>query len=129
FFSETLAKQGLDPLPTYIPPRESAQPAPELAKKSPLAIISPPAHNFLNSSFANLPTFVKAEKEPHLEIHPIDAAARNIKDGDRVRVYNDRGEFNLKTRVSPKARPGVVVALSVWWNKMTSDGCTANELT
>jgi len=129
FFSETLAKQGVDPLPTYIPPRESAQTAPELAKKYPLAIISPPAHNFLNSSFANLPTFVKAEKEPHLEIHPADAAARNIKDGDRVRVFNDRGEFNLKARVSAKARPGVVVALSVWWKKLTIDGCNANDVT
>jgi anaerobic selenocysteine-containing dehydrogenase len=129
FFSETLAKQGLDPLPTYIPPRESAQTAPELAKKYPLAIISPPAHNFLNSSFANLPTFVKAEKEPHLEIHPSDAAARGVKDGDRVRVFNDRGEFKLKARVSEKARPGVVVALSVWWKKLTSDGCNANDVT
>ena len=129
FFSETLAKQGLDPLPTYIPPRESAQTAPELAKKYPLAIISPPTHNFLNSSFANLPTFVKAEKEPHLEIHPSDAAERGIKDGDRVRVFNDRGEFNLKARVSDKARQGVVVALSVWWKKLTSDGCNANDVT
>lgn len=129
FFSDTLAKQGVDPLPTYIPPRESAQTAPELAKKYPLAIISPPAHNFLNSSFANLPTFVKAEKEPHLEIHPSDAAERDIKDGDRVRVFNDRGEFKLKARVSEKARPGVVVALSVWWKKLTSDGCNANDVT
>jgi anaerobic selenocysteine-containing dehydrogenase len=129
FFSETLSKKGVDPLPTYIPPRESVQTAPELAKKYPLAIISPPAHNFLNSSFANLPTFVKAEKEPHLEIHPSDAASRNINDGDRVRVFNDRGEFNLKARVSEKARPGVVVALSVWWKKLTSDGCNANDVT
>jgi anaerobic selenocysteine-containing dehydrogenase len=129
FFSETLAKQGLDPLPTYIPPRESMQTAPELAKKYPLAIISPPAHNFLNSSFANLPSFVKAEKEPRLDIHPVDAAARGIKDGDRVRVFNERGEFKLKARVSDRARPGVVVALSVWWKKLTSDGCNANDVT
>src|SRR5262245_58218835 len=127
FFSETLAKQGLDPLPTYIPPRESVQTAAELAKKYPLAIISPPAHNFLNSSFANLPTFVKAEKEPHLEIHPSDAAERDIKDGDRVRVFNDRGEFKLKARVSDKARQGVVVALSVWWKKLVSERCYAND--
>ncbi len=129
FFSETLAKQGIDPLPTYIAPRESAQTAPELAKKYPLAIISPPAHNFLNSSFANLPTFVKAEKEPFLDIHPVDAAARGIIDGDRVRVFNDRGEFKLKARVTEKARLGMVVALSVWWKKLTSDGCNANDVT
>ncbi|MCI0391240.1 MAG: molybdopterin-dependent oxidoreductase, partial [Acidobacteria bacterium] len=129
FFSDTLANQGIDPLPTFIPPCESVQTAPELASKYPLAIISPPAHNFLNSSFANLPSFVKAEKEPFLDIHPIDASARAIKNGDRVRVFNDRGEFKLKARVTEKARPGVVVALSIWWKKLTSDGCNANEVT
>jgi anaerobic selenocysteine-containing dehydrogenase len=129
FFSETLAQQGIDPLPTFIPPHESVQSAPELAKKYPLAIISPPAHSFLNSSFANLPSFVKAEKEPFLDIHPVDAAVRQINDGDRVRVYNDRGEFRLKARVADKARPGVVVALSIWWKKLTSDGCNANDVT
>lgn len=129
FFSETLAKQGIDPLPVYIPPRESAQTATQLAKQYPLAIISPPAHNFLNSSFANLPSFVKAEKEPRLDIHPTDAAARGIKDGDQVRVFNDRGEFKVKARVTDKARPGVVVALSIWWKKLTADGCNANDVT
>jgi anaerobic selenocysteine-containing dehydrogenase len=129
FFSETLAKQGIDPLPTYIPPRESAQSSPELARRFPLAIISPPAHSFLNSSFANLPTFIKAEKEPYLDLHPVDAAAREIRDGDRVRVFNDRGEFVVKARLTEKARPGVVVALSVWWKKLTRDGGNANDVT
>jgi anaerobic selenocysteine-containing dehydrogenase len=78
FFSETLARQGIDPLPVYIAPRETVQDAPQLARKYPLAVISPPAHNFLNSSFANLPSFVKAEKEPRLDIHPADANARGM---------------------------------------------------
>ncbi len=129
FFSESLQKQGLDPLPMYIPPRESVKSAPQLAGKYPLAILSPPAHSFMNSSFANLPSFLKAEKEPFLDIHPIDAAAREIQNGDRVRVFNDRGDFHLKARVTDKARPGVVVALSVWWKKLTSDGCNANDVT
>ncbi len=128
FFSETLAQQGIDPLPTYIPPRESVQTAPTLAKQYPLAVISPPAHNFMNSSFANLPTFLKAEKEPYLEIHPDDAGVRGIHDGDRVRIFNDRGAFTAKARVSDKARNGVVVALSVWWKKLT-DGTNANDVT
>jgi molybdopterin guanine dinucleotide-containing S/N-oxide reductase-like protein len=129
FFSETLAKQGIDPLPTYIPPRESVQTAPELARKYPLAIISPPAHNFLNSSFANLPSFVHAEKEPFLELHPDDAGVRGVRSGDRVRVFNDRGSFTLKARVTDKARQSVVVALSIWWKKLSGDGCNANEVT
>jgi anaerobic selenocysteine-containing dehydrogenase len=129
FFSETLAKQGIDPLPVYIASRETVIDAPELAVKYPLAMISPPAHNFLNSSFANLPSFLKAEKEPMLDIHSQDAASRGINDGDRVRIFNDRGAFTVKARVSEKARPGVVVALSVWWKKLTQDGCNANDVT
>jgi anaerobic selenocysteine-containing dehydrogenase len=129
FFSETLARQGLDPLPVYIPPRESVRTAPQLAGKYPLAVISPPAHNFLNSSFANLPSFLKAEKEPHLDIHPDDAGARAIGEGDRVRIFNDRGAFTATARVTDKARPGVVVALSVWWKKLTRDGTNANDVT
>ncbi len=128
FFSETLARQGMDPLPTYIPPRESVQTAPQLAQQYPLALISPPAHSFMNSSFANLPTFLHAEKEPYLEIHPDDAGVRGIQEGDRVRIFNDRGAFTAKARVSDKARHGVVVALSVWWKKLT-DGTNANDVT
>jgi anaerobic selenocysteine-containing dehydrogenase len=129
FYSESLKRQGIDPLPTYIPPRESVQTAPALAEKYPLAIISPPAHNFLNSSFANLPSFIHAEKEPFLDIHPADARPRGIASGDRVRVWNDRGEFRLKARVTDRARPGVVVALSIWWKKLSPDGRNANEVT
>ena len=129
FFSETLAKQGMDPLPTYIPPRESVQTAPQLATKYPLAMISPPAHSFMNSSFANLPSFLAAEKEPFIQIHPDDAGVRGINDGALVRVYNARGSFQLKARVTDKARAGVVVALSVWWKKLTQDGGNANDVT
>ncbi|MFN8551470.1 MAG: molybdopterin oxidoreductase family protein [Candidatus Obscuribacterales bacterium] len=129
FYSETLAKLGIDPLPCFIPPTESVRTAPELSKKFPLEMISPPAHNFLNSSFANLPSFLKSEKEPFLEIHPNDAGVRGIKDGDRVRIFNDRGAFGARARVSERAREGVVVALSIWWKKLTVDGTNANDVT
>jgi anaerobic selenocysteine-containing dehydrogenase len=129
FYSETLKAQGHDPLPTYTRPRESLQSSPALAKKYPLAIISPPARNFLNSTFANLPIFLTEEKEPHLEIHPIDAAARNISDGDLVKIFNDRGSFSVKAKITDKARQGVVIALSIWWKKLSPDGRNANEVT
>ena len=58
FWSAALAAQGQDPLPDYVPPRESVATNPTLARRYPLAFISPPARNFLNSSFANLPAFV-----------------------------------------------------------------------
>jgi anaerobic selenocysteine-containing dehydrogenase len=129
FYSEALARQGIDPLPTFTPPRESVASNPSLAKHFPLAIISPPARHALNSTFANLPVFVEHEKTPWLDIHPDDASARGIADGDKVRVFNDRGSMLLTARVSTKPRPGVVVALSIWWRKLSPDGNNANALT
>jgi len=128
-YSETAAKLGLDPLPAYTPPRENVLSSPGLARRYPLAFISPPCRHFLNSSFANLPFARTPEGEPRLDIHPDDARARGIADGVHVRVFNDRGSYTLKAAVSDRARPGVVVAPSVWWKKLSPDGRNANELT
>ncbi|HYL23918.1 MAG TPA: molybdopterin oxidoreductase family protein [Burkholderiales bacterium] len=127
FYSEWLEKQGIDPLPFYNPPVEVADAA--LAERYPLAFLSPPARHFLNSSFANMPRFREFEREPHLDMHPQDAAARGIRDGDRVRVYNARGSYTLRARINGKPRPGVVVAPSVWWKKYSPDGRNANNVT
>jgi anaerobic selenocysteine-containing dehydrogenase len=129
FYSEALKAQGMDPLPTYHPPAELPSSNPALARKYPLNFLSPPVRNFLNSSFANMKRFRDAEGEPSLELHSTDAAARGIRDGDAVRVFNDRGSFTLKARVNDKPRPGVVVAPSVWWRKFAPDRRNANELT
>src|SRR5687767_9379646 len=83
FYSDWLEKQGLDPLPFYNPPAEVSKPDAEY----PLAFLSPPARNFLNSSFANLVRFRELEREPHLDMHPSDAQTRGIADGDLVRVF------------------------------------------
>ena len=129
FHSEWLKAQGHDPLPCYHPPAEGPGSNPALAAKYPLAFLSPPVRNFLNSTFANLPRFRAAEGEPSLEMHSADAAARGIRDGDRVRVFNDRGSQTLRARVNDKPRRGVVVAPSVWWKKHSPDGRNANDLT
>ncbi len=129
FASTRLAKMGLDPLPDYVAPYEGPTSNPALAQRYPLAMISPPARNFLNSSFVNVKSLRDAEGEPSLEIHPADARARGIADGDAVRVFNDRGEMRLAARVTDRARAGVVVGLSLWWKKLTPDGKNANELT
>jgi anaerobic selenocysteine-containing dehydrogenase len=128
-FSAALAAAGHDPLPAFVPPRESVASNPALARRYPLALLSPPARNFLNSSFANLPTFVAEEGTPRLEIHPDDAAARGIATGDGVSVHNDRGCFAATARVTDRARPGVVVAPSIWWKKLSPDGHNANAVT
>jgi anaerobic selenocysteine-containing dehydrogenase len=126
-YSSALEKLGVDPVPNYVPPLEVADAA--LAARYPLAMISPPARNFLNSTFVNVASLRPAEGEPTLEIHPEDARARKIADGDTVRVYNERGSLELRATVTDRARPGVVVALSIWWKKLTRDGKNANELT
>ncbi|HOX88990.1 MAG TPA: molybdopterin oxidoreductase family protein [Burkholderiaceae bacterium] len=129
FASSAAAAAGLDPVPDYVPPYEGPRSNPETAVRFPLAMISPPARNFLNSSFVNVQSLRDTEGEPALEIHPVDAAARGIADGSRVRVFNDRGELDLLARVTDRARPGVVVALSIWWKKLARDGKNVNELT
>ncbi|MES2758373.1 MAG: molybdopterin oxidoreductase family protein [Pseudomonadota bacterium] len=129
FYSASMLADGHDPLPTYTPPYESAASDPELASRYPLAMISPPARNFLNSTFVNVKSLRGAEGEPHLDIHPDDSARRGIVDGEMVRIFNDRGSFVAKARVTLKARAGLVVGLSVWWKKLASDGKNANEVT
>jgi anaerobic selenocysteine-containing dehydrogenase len=129
FYCARMQLDGLDPLPTYIPPYESLASNPELGKSYPLAMISPPARNFLNSSFVNVKSLRDTEGEPHLDMHPTDAAARGIEDGNQVRIHNARGSFVAKARVTDKARPGLVVGLSIWWKKFASDGRNANEVT
>lgn len=129
FHSEALAKDGLDPLPDYLPPHESADGAPELAARYPLAMISPPARNFLNSTFVNVESLRATEGEPHVDLHPADAARREITDGDEVRVFNDRGSMRARARVTDRVRKGLVVGLSIWWKKLAPDGRNANEVT
>src|SRR5205085_6948925 len=92
-------------VPDYVPNYESAASTPELAARYPLAMISPPARNFLNSSFVNVQSLRDIEGEPILEIHADDAAPRGIADGQTVRVFNDRGSYRCKAVVNERARP------------------------
>ncbi len=129
FVSERLADMGLDPLPTYTPPYESPERAPELAQRFPLTLISSPAHQFLNSTFVNVDVLRRAAREPELVIHPADAAPRDIVPGSRVLVHNDRGEFLAIARVEDGVREGTVWAPSIWWGKFAADGRNANHTT
>jgi len=116
-------------LPDHVANHECAETAPALAARFPLAMISPPARHFLNSTFVNVPSLRAAEKEPLLEMHPDDAAARGIADGVLVRAWNDRGQLLCKASLNGRARPGVVVGLGVWWRKFGLGGTNVNELT
>ncbi|RZL35735.1 MAG: molybdopterin oxidoreductase family protein [Rubrivivax sp.] len=113
----------------YVPNYESAQSSPELAARFPLAMISPPARNFLNSSFVNVKSLRDIEGEPVIEMHAGDATARGLADGALVAAFNDRGRYVARLKVSPRARPGVVNGLGVWWRKLGVQGSNVNEVT
>ncbi|MEO7241653.1 MAG: molybdopterin oxidoreductase family protein [Variovorax sp.] len=119
------SETDMDGVPDHLPNHE----LPDAAGPFPLAMISPPARNFLNSSFVNVRSLRAIEGEPILEIHAGDAAARGIASGAVVRVFNGRGETLCKADVSTRARPGVVHGLGIWWRKFGLDGSNVNELT
>lgn len=116
-------------VPDFVPNHESVQSTPALAARYPLAMISPPARNFLNSSFVNVASLRDIEGEPLVEIHAADALARGIADGSIVRLFNDRGSYRCRAKLSTRARPGVVNALGIWWRKLGLDGRNVNEVT
>jgi anaerobic selenocysteine-containing dehydrogenase len=124
-FSARLAAMGQDGLPDHVPNYEPAG----SSRDYPLAMISPPARNFLNSSFVNVRSLRAIEGEPLLEIHADDAAARGISDGATVRVFNARGEYRCRAEISRRARAGVVHGLGIWWRKLGLDGTNVNQLT
>jgi len=125
FFSARLAAQGMDGLPDHVPNHELQG----TSARYPLAMISPPARNFLNSTFVNVKSLRTIEGRPLLEMHPDDAAARGIADGSTVRVFNDRGSYECHAEVSTRARPGVVNGLGIWWRKLGLNGTNVNEVT
>jgi len=125
FFSQRLQAQGLDGLPDHVPNFEAAG----TSKDYPLAMISPPARSFLNSTFVNVTSLRNIELEPVLEIHPEDAAPRGITTGAVLKVFNQRGSYTVKAEVSARARPGVVIGLGIWWRKLGLDGTNVNQLT
>lgn len=130
FYAESLVDRGMDPLPSFVPAHEGSSGDSELAAKYPLSLMtSKSALHFLNSSYANLPRNLKAEREPRLDMHPDDAASRGIVDGERVCVYNERGEVELRVRVGERVRSGVVSMPSGWWASLSPGGSSANALT
>jgi anaerobic selenocysteine-containing dehydrogenase len=126
--SPRLAAMGHDPLPTYVPPAEAPDTAPALAARYPLVLVSSPRHQFLNTTFANVPS-LRRGAGPECILHPHDAERRGLADGDPVVVHNDRGAFTALLRVSDGIREGVAWAPSIWWTKDAADGRGVNDTT
>jgi anaerobic selenocysteine-containing dehydrogenase len=128
FYSDTLARKGQDGLPGFQAPIESRWG--DGAKQFPLELLPRKADNYMNSTFANLDGHRKMEARTsqRLEMHPADAKARGIADGDNVRVWNDRGQIMLTALVDGSVPEGVVAG-KMDWAKFNEDGATMNALT
>jgi anaerobic selenocysteine-containing dehydrogenase len=125
-YAESLLSMGMDPLPRYDAPDGD----PSDRERYPLAFLSTKSNRyFLNSSHANQERHLRASGDPRLQIHPKDAAKRGIEDGDRVRVYNDRGEVEIAAEVSEATLESVVAMPHGFWASLLPGGSSANALT
>ena len=130
FYSEAM---GADALPTFHAPTESRY-GTNASEKFPLEMLARKADNWMNSTFANIPTHQTMEGRhlgPDLgllEMHADDATPRGIRDGDTVEVWNSRGSLTLRAHVNGSVQPGVV-ATRMGWNKLAADGKGVNALT
>jgi len=125
-YSDAMMKLGFDPVAEFKAPAESRHS--EHAKDLPLELLARKADNFLNTTFSNLPSVQEMEESGLLEISAADAWVRGIADGDRVRVFNGRGDILLKARVDGRVQPGVVSA-RLNWVKATPGFESINSLT
>jgi anaerobic selenocysteine-containing dehydrogenase len=89
----------------------------------PLALISPASERSISSMLAELP-----RPEVRLLMHPDDAEARGLKDGDPVRVFNALGEIECNVQVGAWIRRGTVSMPKGLWRKHTANGYTTNAL-
>jgi anaerobic selenocysteine-containing dehydrogenase len=127
FYSEALAKRGLDPLPTYTPPHEYDDEA--LTAQFPLALNTPPARNFMNSTFANIEELAKPHGAPTVQLNPSDAMARGIAEGATVNVFNNRGSMKLAAKITDDTREGVATILWGHWRDHPGAEGFVNDLT
>lgn len=123
-YSEELAAGGRAALPEFNPAEEG--PGGELSRRYPLVLLSPKTHTrFLNSSYSK--HHADRERGPYFEIDPADAQERRIGEGDRVRVFNDRGALELSARISERLRPGLAAIPWGWWGEEANVNVLTND--
>lgn len=102
---------------------------PASAPEGRLQLLTPKSHYFLNSTFGNMPRQRGAMGHPTLEIHPRDAAARELADGDEAWLGNEGGSLRAWIRVTEAIHPGVVALAGKWWSIPEETSAIANLLT
>jgi anaerobic selenocysteine-containing dehydrogenase len=123
-YSEEMAAAGRDALPEFNPVAEG--PGSDLSRRYPLILLSPKTHTrFLNTSYSK--HHADREKGPYFEIDPVDAEDRRIGEGDRVRIFNDRGALELPARISDRLRPGLAAIPWGWWGEEANVNVLTND--
>ena len=112
--------EDIPELPDYVASKETALANPELAKKYPLNILAPKSHGFINSSYANFESKIKGQGEQFVMIHPADALDRGLADGERAKVFNDRGSFEAVAKVTTDVNKGIVVTTLGYWRQLNN---------
>jgi anaerobic selenocysteine-containing dehydrogenase len=134
WFRTPSGRGELTPVPHFIPPNESRGGAAARSGKYPLEFLPRKADNYMNSTFANISRHRRMEARTAgiLEMHPTDAAARGLANGDAVEVFNGRGAISLRAQVGGLVPAGVVAA-RLDWNKLAGlngdVGSNVNALT
>jgi anaerobic selenocysteine-containing dehydrogenase len=105
FYSEALARQGLPPMPGWLPdPVQTTQGA-----QWPLRLLTGPGYFLSHTAFSSVAFLRQREGTPYCVLHPQDATMRNLREGDRVRLINERGSVGLVLHVRDEIQPGVVL--------------------
>jgi anaerobic selenocysteine-containing dehydrogenase len=122
-----LERNGVDALVGYTPPAATADP--DLVERFPLVFIAPAGRYFMNSTFASIPWHVAKMGPPRVHLHPDDAAARGLVDGNAVRVRNDRGSFLAAVAVDDATRPGLAFTYKAYWARRSPGRANINAVT
>jgi anaerobic selenocysteine-containing dehydrogenase len=128
-YSEQAIAKGYDPVPGWVPENDSYQKQKVQSVATTFTLMSPAAHHFISSTFGNQERLKTKEGTPTLRIHPCDAEARGIQNGQMVRVSNERGWCRLVAEVSEDVRPGVLATTTVWWPRFSPDQRNVNWTT
>ncbi|HLC40104.1 MAG TPA: molybdopterin dinucleotide binding domain-containing protein, partial [Methylomirabilota bacterium] len=126
-YEDKQSGEPIDPVPNYIPAAYRPETNPEQAKKFPLNILAPKSHGFLNSCYANEHHKIQGQGEQFVMMSAKDAAARGIKEGAKVKVFNDIGQFLAKAQITDDVNPGIVVATLGYWRTLNPVG-TVNSV-
>jgi len=122
---EASLKWDVDALPSYSEIKESIRSTKPGNNKYPLYFMTPNTKNRIHSQFNNLKYIRQFSDQPRLQMHPQDARKRGISDGDRVRIYNDRGFLLTEVTLDFSIKSNCVSLTNGWW---INQGGTVNFL-